>query len=109
MCCGAGGNRTPVHQAMSARDTTIPDFEADATSSAGRMTFGYPMVSESSFRPVIGLSRRQQSFPLSPFASVAGLRWIGPVRHFWSRCLFAHLKSGGESELLVGNSLVCPV
>jgi hypothetical protein len=25
---------------------------------------------------------------LSSPASVAGLRWIGPVRHFWSRCLF---------------------
>jgi len=34
---GAGGNRTPVHQAMSVRDTTIPDFETDAISPTGRM------------------------------------------------------------------------
>ena len=56
---------------------------------------GWPpllVARESSFRIVIGLSRRQQSFPLSSPASVAGLRWIGPVRHFWSRCLFTHLK-----------------
>jgi hypothetical protein len=45
-----------------------------------------------SLRRVIGLSRRQQSFLLPSPASVAGLRWIGPVRHFWSRCLFTHLK-----------------
>ena len=32
-----GGNRTPVHQAMSVRDTTIPDFETDAISPTGRM------------------------------------------------------------------------
>jgi len=37
---GAGGNRTPVHQAMSVRDTTIPDFETDAISPTGRM-FSY--------------------------------------------------------------------
>ena len=36
--CGAGGNRTPVHQAMSARATTIPDFETDAISPTGRPT-----------------------------------------------------------------------
>ena len=35
---GAGGNRTPVHQAETARATTIPDFEADATSPAGRLS-----------------------------------------------------------------------
>ena len=34
---GAGGNRTPVHQAMSVRDTTIPDFETDAISPTGRI------------------------------------------------------------------------
>src|SRR6188472_3794704 len=106
---GAGGNRTPVHQAVDDRDTTIPDFEADATSPAGRLTSGHPEVSGSSFRAASSLSYRQRSFPLSSPASVAGLRWIGPVRHFCSRCLFTHLRSGGESELLIGNSLVCPV
>src|SRR4029077_19426503 len=37
------------------------------------------------------LSCSQRSFSPSSPASVAGLRWIGPVRHFWSRFLFAHL------------------
>ena len=32
-----GGNRTPVHQAMSVRDTTIPDFETDGISPTGRI------------------------------------------------------------------------
>jgi len=44
-----------------------------------------------SFPDVSGLSRRQWSFSPSSSASVAGLRWIGPVRHFYSRCLFTHL------------------
>ncbi len=48
----------------------------------------YPVARALSFRRVIGLSRRHRSFPTSSPASVAGLRWIGPVRHFWSRCLF---------------------
>ncbi len=28
IACGAGGNRTPVHQPLNARDTTIPDTVA---------------------------------------------------------------------------------
>ena len=88
---GAGENRTPVHQALHVRATTIPDSLPDAGRPAGRLVTGYPMTRDSSFRAVIGLSRRQQSFPLSSPASGARLRWIGPVRHFWSRCLFAHL------------------
>ena len=35
---GAGGNRTPVHQAMNVRDTTIPDSLANAARPAGRLT-----------------------------------------------------------------------
>ena len=89
---GAGGNRTPVHQALYVRATTIPDLHPDAGRPAGQLAIGCPVARESSFRIVIGLSRRQQSFPLSSPASGARLRWIGPVRHFWSRCLFAHLK-----------------
>ena len=87
MCCGAGGNRTPVHQAVTARATTIPDLEADATSPAGRMATGYPMTRGPSFRPVSGLPHRQQSLLQSSSASGAGLRWIGPVRPRGSRCL----------------------
>jgi hypothetical protein len=102
---GAGGNRTPVHQPVNGPDTTIPDFKPDAGLSAGRLTF----VNARTFPEVSCLSRRQRSFSSSSPASVAGLRWIGPVRHFWSRCLFTHLRSGGESELLIGNSLWCPV
>ena len=37
-----------------------------------------------SFSDVNGLPRRQRSFPSSSAASVAGLRWNGPVRHHWS-------------------------
>ena len=89
---GAGGNRTPVHQVLNVRATTVPDSPSDAEGPAGRMAVGYPAARESSFRIVIGLFRRQRSLQLSSPASVAGLRWIGPVRHFWSRCLFTHLK-----------------
>ena len=35
---GAGGNRTPVHQAMNVRDTAIPDSLANAARPAGRLT-----------------------------------------------------------------------
>ncbi len=69
---GAGGNRTPVHQVLNARATTIPNFEADATSPAGRL-IGFP-ISGSSFRSVSALSCCQRSFTPSSTASVAGLR-----------------------------------
>jgi hypothetical protein len=90
--CGAGENRTPVHQALNARATTIPDSLPDAGRPAGRLAVDHSAAHESSFRIVIGLSRRQQSFQLSSPASVAGLRWIGPVRHRWSRCTYCLLK-----------------
>ena len=35
---GAGGNRTPVHQATNVRATTIPDSLANAARPAGRLT-----------------------------------------------------------------------
>ena len=35
---GAGGNRTPVHQAVNVRATTIPDSLANAARPAGRLT-----------------------------------------------------------------------
>jgi hypothetical protein len=59
---GAGGNRTPVHQAETVRATTVPDLEADATSPAGRLTTSGPRLvfpgSQWSFHTVSGLSRR---------------------------------------------------
>ena len=36
--CGAGGNRTPVHQAVTARATTIPECGAHAAPPPGRLT-----------------------------------------------------------------------
>ncbi len=60
--CGAGGNRTPVHQAETVRATTVPDLEADATSPAGRLTTSGPRLvfpsGQWSFHTVSGLSRR---------------------------------------------------
>src|SRR6185436_18255069 len=35
---GAGGNRTPVHQAVTARATTIPEWRAHAAPPPGRLT-----------------------------------------------------------------------
>lgn len=71
---GAGGNRTPVHQVLNVRATTIPNFGADATPSVGRMSSTYVEHSGSSLRPVNRLSCGQLSFQLSSTASVAGLR-----------------------------------
>ena len=108
---GAGGNRTPVHQPVDEPATTIPDSGAIAAPPAGRMTTSPcdQVVRARSFPGVSRLSGRQWSFSPSSPASVAGLRETGPVRHFCSRCLCAHLRSGGESELLIGNSFGCPV
>jgi hypothetical protein len=80
---GAGGNRTPVRQPVDEPATTIPSFEADAASPAGRSTT--EVVRARSFPSVSRLSGRQRSFPPSSPASVAGLRVSGPVRHCCSR------------------------
>jgi hypothetical protein len=91
--CGAGGNRTPVHQVMNDPDTTIPALSLTQRRRRVGSTITYSVVvRESSFRIVSSLSCRQRSFSPSSSASVAGLRWIGPVRHFCSRCLFTHLR-----------------
>ena len=44
--CGAGGNRTPVHQSVNGPATTIPDLEPDASSLAGQLpvTSGGPRI-----------------------------------------------------------------
>ena len=80
---GAGGNRTPVHQPMPEPATTIPGIDADAASPAGRLSARADDAL--SFQRVSSLSCGQRSFPPSSSASGAGLRWIGPVRHFCSR------------------------
>ena len=68
---GAGGNRTPVHQALNDRDTTIPALVL--TQHCRRVD--YPLRDRvSSFRHVSVLSSCQRSFLPSSFASVAGLR-----------------------------------
>ena len=70
-----------------------PRCIADAATPTGRLDHRpKEVVRESSFRIVSRLSCSQRSFLPSSPASVAGLRWIGPVRHFCSRCLFTHLK-----------------
>src|SRR6478609_11346845 len=84
---GAGGNRTPVHRPMEARATTIPGTGTDAVPPAGRLADGYPAALAPSLRSVSRLCGGQLTFERSSPASVAGLRWIGPVRHCWSRCL----------------------
>jgi hypothetical protein len=71
LCSGAGGNRTPVHQPLSDRDTTIPAVVL----TQHHRRVDYPLRDRgTTFRAVIGLSRRHQSFPMSFPASVAGLR-----------------------------------
>src|SRR3954470_5639388 len=82
---GAGGNRTPVHQAMNVRATTVPDSLPDAGRPAGRL-IATRAIPARAFPGVSKISCRHRSFSPSSPASVAGLRLIGPVRHFWSRC-----------------------
>jgi len=55
--CGAGENRTPVHQALNARATTIPDFLPDAGSPAGRLAVALER------RPANRLSESSSVFP----------------------------------------------
>jgi hypothetical protein len=54
---GAGGNRTPVHQAPSARATTIPDLRPDA----GRLTGQLAVIRR--WRPTNRLSESSSVFP----------------------------------------------
>ena len=55
--CGAGENRTPVHQALNARATTIPDCLPDAGSPAGRLAVARKR------RPANRLSESSSVFP----------------------------------------------
>ena len=104
---GAGGNRTPVHQPPSGPATTIPDAEPDAGSLAGqlilRSTSGLSRKS-AVFLAVSGLSHRHPSLLLP---GCDGLAPCGIAAHDDS--LITWFESGGESELLIGNSFGCPV
>src|SRR6266540_5357293 len=64
---GAGGNRTPVHQAVTARATTIPEYEADVASPPGR--------SAPQGGPRIVFPNRQRSFPPPACFQAAILRF----------------------------------
>ena len=55
---GAGENRTPVHQALHVRATTIPDSSSDAEAPAGRMA-------TVAGGPRIVFPNRHRSFPTS--------------------------------------------
>ena len=106
--CGAGGNRTPVHQAENARATTIPDFEADATSPAGRLsrlpeTTTRLSVRSAVFHAVSGLSN------CHPPLLLPGCGGSAPCAISGHDVSSSPNGSGGESELLIGNSLGCPV
>ena len=70
MKSGAGGNRTLVRQAVTARATTIPESESLRLT---HRRVGWLAPSASSFREVSVLSHRQWSFPPSIPTSVAGL------------------------------------
>ena len=106
---GAGGNRTPVHQAVNVRATTIPDSLADAARPAGRLTVAsggprsvFAECQQTFLRSAFFLAviprfccRAAVDRPRAPFLVTMSLHYL--------------IRSGGESELLVGNSVFCPV
>ena len=63
---GAGGNRTPVHQAPNARATTIPVSQADAAWPPGRLT---------SRGPRLVFPSGHRTFPMSAVFPAAILRF----------------------------------
>ena len=104
---GAGGNRTPVHQARRASDTTIPALvltqhrrrvDHPVARVACRLS-GMSLV----FPNVSCLSRRHPPLLLPGCGGSAPCAIAG---HDVSQLPEG---SGGESELLVGNSFCCPV
>ena len=78
-------NPRPSANGSSCYDHSRPG--TDAVPPAGRLAVGYPAALAPSLRSVSRLCGGQLTFERSSPASVAGLRWIGPVRHCWSRCL----------------------
>ena len=105
---GAGGNRTPVHQPVNELATTIPGVATDAVTPTGRLSArGGP-------RSVFPES--QQSFPLAMVFPIVIPHFCCRAVVEWPRATFlltmtlhsSDQRSGGESELLIGNSVVSP-
>ncbi len=91
--------------------TTIPDIEADAASPAGRMKGG-PRAADQ--RPVFAgcqpSFRLPADFPavIPRFCCRAAMEW--PRATLLLTMTLGYLtRSGCESELLIGNSWLCPV
>ena len=107
--CGAGGNRTPVHQPVSELATTIPDIDTDAVSPTGRLS--------DRVGPRLVFPRSQRTFPLSVVFPTVIPHFCCRAVMDWPRATFLltmtlHdlMRSGCESELLsFGNSLCSPV
>ena len=106
------GNRTPVHQPMNEPATTIPDFEADAASPAGRL-----VVIRYRWPPTPGLSLESAVFPAVSVLShrhppllLPGCDGLAPCGISAHDFASTYLESGGVGELLIGgNSFWCPV
>jgi len=95
---------------MSARDTTIPDFFPDAGKPAGRLAI------TRRWWPATRLSEQSSVFPdasslfrcHSPLL-LPGCGESAPCAISGHDVSSQPDESGGESELLVGNSVCCPV
>ena len=105
---GAGGNRTPVHQALNVRDTTIPTFSL----TQGDRRVSWPSVAR---WPANRLSESSSVFPdasslfrCHPPLLVPGCGGSAPCAISGHDVSSQPNKSGGESELLVGNSVCAP-
>ena len=96
---------------MNDNATTVPDIEADAASPAGRMA-----VTVSGGRQRRVFARGQPSFRPSMVFPIVISRFCCRAAMEWPRAtllltmtLCYLTRSGCESELLVGNSCLCPV
>src|SRR4051794_28177778 len=104
---GAGGNRTPVHQAQTARATTIPDVGPDGGPRAGPSTLGrhrrvFPRC-QRSFPPPAVLSG---CHPPLLLPGCGGAAPCGLAAHDFTHVTW---RSGSESEfLLFGSFFVAP-
>ena len=106
--CGAGGNRTPVHQALNVRDTTIPTFSL----TQGDRRVSWPSVAR---WPANRLSESSSVFPdasslfrCHPPLLVPGCGGSAPCAISGHDVSSQPNKSGGESEMLVGTSVCAP-
>ena len=105
---GAGGNRTPVHQPLNARDTTIPNIVA--TQQHRRVDWLMPKhlpaerlsVRSLVFPNVIGLSQCHSPLLLP------GCGELAPCDLAAHDCSLPPNELGGESELLVGSCFFAP-